>query len=54
MFLRKILTFAFIAVIGFSDAQYQLSDPEATPETQKLYQNLAKLSKLRFQRSFRT
>ncbi|AYO56882.1 beta-mannosidase [Chryseobacterium sp. 6424] len=45
MFLRKILTFAFIAVIGFSDAQYQLSDPDATPETVKLYENLVKAQK---------
>ncbi|AZI20323.1 glycoside hydrolase family 26 protein [Chryseobacterium taklimakanense] len=45
MSLRKILTFAFIAVIGFSDAQYQLSDPDATPETVKLYENLVKAQK---------
>lgn len=35
----------FVLLMGFSNAQYQLSDPEATPETQKLYQNLAKMHK---------
>ncbi|MCQ4035123.1 glycoside hydrolase family 26 protein [Kaistella montana] len=42
---KNLSIIIFSLVMGFSNAQYQLSDPEATPETVKLYQNLATFHK---------